>query len=223
MRNILNRWCHASLAAVAVLVASTAFAADPDSGMITLLQGNASYAAGADKAKPAQSFMKLRSGDKLTLAADARLQLVYFANGRQESWRGAAQIEVGASESRAVTPGAQAEVKQLPAIALQQLTRAPNVMNDLKNRTGMVYVRALPTREKLRELDDTYAELRKDAANDDITPELYLLSGLQELKLYQDMKEVLEQMRRRQPDNPEVQAVYRQFSKVMSAAEGKGK
>ncbi len=223
MLKIPTRWLNASLALAALLLASPTFAADPDSGMITLLQGNASYASGNDKGKPAISFMKLRSGDKLTLAADARMQVVYFANGRQEAWRGAAQLEIGATESRAVTPGVSAEVKQLPAIALQQLTRAPNVMNDLKNRTGMVFVRALPTREKLRELDDTYAALRKEAAAEDITPELYLLSGLQELKLYQDMKEVLEQMRQRQPDNPEVQAVYRQFSKVMSAAEGKGK
>lgn len=211
-----------TLAALALL-ALPVQAAEPDSGMITLLQGSVNYAAGAEKAKPATAFMKLRSGDKLTLGGDARVQVVYFSGGRQETWRGAAQLEIGGTESRAAQPASPPEVKQLPALVLQQLTRAPNVMNDLKNRTGMVMVRALPTREKLRELDDTYAALRKDAAAEDITPELYLLSGLQELKLYQDMKTVLEEMRQRQPDNPEVQAVYKQYSKLMGAADAKGK
>ncbi|MBS4097908.1 MAG: hypothetical protein KGZ83_13840 [Sulfuricella sp.] len=222
MSKTTSTWIN-RLLALLFLVPATLHAAESDSGMITLLQGGVSYASGTDKGKPAAAFMKLRSGDKLTLANDARIQLVYFSGGRQETWRGAAQLEIGSTESRSALPGAQPEVRQLPAIALQQLTRAPNVMNDLKNRTGMVMVRALPTREKLRELDDTYAALRKDAAAEDVTPELYLLSGLQELKLYQDMKEVLEQMRQRQPDNPEVQAIYRQYSKLMGTAEGKGK
>lgn len=214
-----KNWLNLALATL-VLLAPAVQAAEPDSGMITLLQGSVTYASGVDKGKPAAAFMKLRSGDRLTLGNEARVQLVYFSGGRQETWRGAAQLEIGSAESRAASPSSQPEVKQLPALVLQQLTRAPNVMNDLKNRTGMVMVRALPTREKLRELDDTYAALRKDAASEDITPELYLLSGLQELKLYQDMKTVLEEMRQRQPDNPEVQAAYKQYSKVM---EGKGK
>jgi hypothetical protein len=198
-------------------------AADGDSGMVTQVQGNVTYVSGADKAKPLLAFMKLRAGDKLALPATAKVQLVYFQGGRQETWRGAAQVEIGASESRAAGDAQPPEVKKLPELVLQQLTRAPKMVTDLKNRSGMIFVRSLPTREKLRELDDAYAALRKDAAADDVTPELFLLSGLHELKLYQDMKAVLEEMRQRQPDNAEVQMVYEQYSKVMEAASGRGK
>lgn len=206
----------ALLAPLAAGAADTPSGAKSESGMVTQVQGNVTYASGSDKNKPVVAFMKVRAGDKLTLPQDAKMQLVYFQGGRQEAWRGAAQLEVGAAESRATSAANPPEVKQLPALVLQTLTRAPNVVTDLKNRTGMVFVRALPMREKLRELDETYAAMRKDAAADDVTPELYLLSGLHELKLYQDMKQVLEEMRQRQPDNAEVKAVYEQYSKAMN-------
>ena len=206
----------ALLAPLAAGAADTPSGATGESGMVTQVQGEVKYSSGSDKNKPVLAFMKVRAGDKLTLPKDAKLQLVYFQGGRQEAWRGAAQLEVGGAESRAANASNPPEVKQLPALVLQQLTRAPNVVTDLKNRTGMVFVRALPMREKLRELDDTYAAMRKDTAADDVTPELYLLSGLHELKLYQDMKPVLEEMRQRQPSNAEVKAVYEQYSKAMN-------
>jgi len=211
------------LASFALLTPLATVAADGDSGMVTQVAGKVSYSSGGDKDKPVIAFMKLRIGDQLKLDKDARAQLVYFQGGRQEAWRGAAHIEVGSSESRASAAASQPEIKQLPALVLQQLARAPNVVTDLKNRTGMVFVRALPMREKLRELDETYSTLRKDAAADDVTPELYMLAGLHELKLYQDMRPVLEEMRQRQPDNAEVRAVYDQYSKVMNAVEGRSK
>ncbi len=209
--------------ALALLTPLATFAAQGDSGMITQLVGNVTYTSGSDKHKPVVSFMKIRVGDKLTLVKDAKVQLVYFQGGRQETWRGAGQIEVGTNESLAATSAMLPEIKQLPALVLQQLIRAPNVVADLKTRTGMVFVRAVPKREKLRELDDTYATMRKEAAADDVTPELYMLAGLQELKLYQDMRPILEEMRQRQPDNVEVRAIYDQYSKVMNAVEGRGK
>jgi len=190
-------------------------AADKESGMVTQVTGSATYVSGADKDKPVVSFMKVRAGDKLTLGKDAKLQVVYFENGRQESWSGAAKLTIGANESAAATGVTPPIVKKLPAIVLQQLSRAPGVVSDLKSRSGMIMVRSLPM-VKMRELDENYAALRKEAAEDDVTPELYLLSGLHELKLYRDMKPVLEDMRKRQPNNPEVQAVYEHYSKLMN-------
>lgn len=217
------KWVPAVLALLAPLAAGAADAPNSESGMVTLVQGSVIYATGGDRDKPVVAFMKVRAGDKLRLPPDARVQLVYFQSGRQETWRGATQLEVGATDSRAANAASPPEIRQLPAPVLQQLTRAPNVVTDLKNRTGMVFVRALPMREKLRELDETYAAMRKDAATEDVTPELYLLSGLYELRLYQDMKPVLEEMRWRQPGNAEVKAVYDQYSKVMGVAEGRGR
>jgi len=186
-----------------------------ESGMITQAVGTVTYESGGDKGKPVVAFMKLRVGDRLTLAKDAKAQLVYFQGGRQETWRGATQIDVGVSESHTAS-ASQPETKLLPALVLQQISRAPKVVADLKNRTGMVFVRALPMREKLRELGETYAAMRKDAAPDDVTPELFMLAGLHELRMYPDMRPVLEEMRLRQPDNPEINTVCDQYGKLMN-------
>ncbi len=195
-----------------------ASAAGQEAGMITQAQGSATYSSGTDKDKPVVSFMKVRAGDKLTLGKDAKLQVVYFQNGRQESWSGAAKLTVGSNESAAANGAKPPQVKKLPAIVLQQLARAPGVVSDLKNRTGMIMVRSLPM-VKMRELDENYTAMRKEAAEDDVTPELYMLAGLHELKLYRDMKPVLEDMRRRQPSNPEVLAVYQHYSELMNPTE----
>lgn len=192
-----------------------ATAADTESGMVTQVQGSASYASGQDKDKPIVSFMKVRAGDKLSLGKDAKLQLVYLKNGRQETWAGAEKLVVGAEQSTAANAANQPKVKTLPAIVLQQLSRAPAVVSDLKNRTGMIMVRSLPM-VKMRELDKNYTDMRKEADEEDVTPELYLLAGLHELKLYRDMKPVLEDMRRRQPNNPEVLLVYQHYSELMN-------
>lgn len=210
------------LAIVALVLPRLAIAADTEAGMITLLQGSASYTSGRDKDKPVVPFMKVRVGDKLSLHKDGKIQLVYFQGGRQETWRGAVKLVVGANESQANSPSHSPEVKKLPPIVLQQLSRAPGVMSDLKNRSGMILVRSLPLLE-MRKLDETYTAMRKESAQDDVTPELYLLSGLHELKLYRDMKPVLEEMRRRQPNNPEVEAVYTHYSALMNPVESGAK
>ena len=204
------------LVAVAVIAfPMSGTAADKEAGMITQAQGSATYTTGQDKDKPVVAFMKLRVGDKLTLSKDAKLQLVYFDNGRQETWTGAAKVVIGANESQAAGAANPPQVKKLPAFVLQQLSRAPGVVSDLKSRSGMILVRSLPM-TKMRELDENYAALRKEAAEDDVTPELYMLAGLHELKLYRDMKPVLEEMRRRQPNNPEVLAVHKHYSELMN-------
>ena len=202
-----------AVAVIAFPISGTA--ADKEAGMITQAQGSATYTTGQDKDKPVVAFMKLRVGDKLTLSKDAKLQLVYFENGRQETWTGAAKVVIGTSESQASDAANPPQVKKLPAIVLQQLSRAPGVVSDLKSRSGMILVRSLPMVE-LRKLDENYTALRKEAAEDDVTPELYMLAGLHELKLYRDMKPVLEEMRRRQPNNPEVLAVHKHYSELMN-------
>ena len=202
-------------AIAAMLTPLLAAAADTESGMVTQVQGTASYVSGKDKDKPVVSFMKVRVGDKLSLGKDAKLQLVYLLNGRQETWIGDAKLVVGTNESAATSSTNPPQIKKLPPIVLQQLSRAPGVVSDLKSRTGMIMVRSLPM-VKMRELDENYAALRKDSAEDDVTPELYLLAGLHELKLYRDMKPVLEDMRRRQPNNSEVDAVYKHYSELMN-------
>jgi hypothetical protein len=66
---------------------------------------------------------------------------------------------------------------------------------------------------EVRQAKETYQQLRASAAPDDITPELYLYSVLQDHLLYHDMKPVVEEMARRQPANPDV-AELRAYVKV---------
>jgi hypothetical protein len=51
---------------------------------------------------------------------------------------------------------------------------------------------------------ETYRKLRAQSPADDITPELFLLSVLQEFQLYDEMKGTVVEMRRRQPANPDL-------------------
>jgi hypothetical protein len=51
----------------------------------------------------------------------------------------------------------------------------------------------------------TYAQMRQKAPAEDITPELYFYSVLQDHLLYDEMKVVTDEMLKRQPGNPEAQ------------------
>ena len=46
--------------------------------------------------------MKVRRGDHLKLPGAASLTLLYFASGRQETWRGPVTLRAGDTESTAV-------------------------------------------------------------------------------------------------------------------------
>lgn len=193
-----------------------AMASEPaESGMITLVQGNVSYSAPSEKAKAVVPFMKTHVGDKIAVPKNGKVQILYFSGGRQESWQGEAVIEIGAKESKAGKTATQPAIKQLPPAVLQRLAKAPAVLTDIRTRTGMVMVRSLPSPEEARELDESYTALRGQATEDDVTPELYLLSGLYEMKRYREMKKPLEDIKRRQPDNPEIIAIANHYTEIM--------
>jgi hypothetical protein len=122
----------------------------------------------ASELKP---FVKLRAGDRLTLEGAARLQVVYFDGGRQETWQGAGQLEIGARAGNALKGGLQPEVKVLPAILVKQLSKTPSADDGVK--AGMVRMRSMPTGGTLESLEKNYAELRKQADAADHNPELY--------------------------------------------------
>src|SRR5206468_1611707 len=88
----------ASLGCVAMFAAASALANDV--GLINHLAGDVSYTSGksTDKAKP---FMKVREGDRLNVAPGAQLRVVYFQNGRQESYTGPASFTAGTDD---ITP-----------------------------------------------------------------------------------------------------------------------
>lgn len=218
MKNLVE-----SLGVAAMLAAASAFANDV--GLINHLAGNVSYTSGSSTAK-AEPFMKVRDGDRISVTAGAVVRVVYFQDGRQESYMGPASFTAGARQSR-VQSGSQPQVTTLPAGVSQKISQTPELIHIARlGRSGGVVVRGdvrdvrlTPQQQaEVRQARQTYEELRRSAPADDVTPELYLYSVLQDHLLYKDMKIVVSEMQRRQPANPYV-AVMVDYVKVKT--EGK--
>lgn len=212
-----------SLGLAAFLAVFSAHAAD-DVGLINHLAGDVSYTSGGATAK-AKPYMKVREGDRFNLRAGAQLRVVYFKGGRQESFSGPASLTAGAEQS-AVQSGPQPQVTTLPAGVPQKIAQTPELIQIAKlGRSGGVAVRGVEREQRLtqqqqaevRQARVTYDQLRKTAASDDITPELYLYSVLQDHLLYNDLKQVVSEMQKRQPANLDVAAMV-EYVKVRAEA-----
>lgn len=192
---------------------SAAQAQTADVGLVNMLNGDVSYVSDGAAAAKAKPFMKVRQGDRFTLPAGAQVRVVYFQGGRQETWKGPASFRAGAQAGEQGS-GANPEVSTLPSGVPQKIAQVPELMQIAKlGRSGGVAVRGAGkpprlTAEQQAEVKtarDTYGKLRKQSPADDITPELYLYSVLQDYLLYDDMKPIVEEMAKRQPANAEVQ------------------
>jgi hypothetical protein len=191
----------------------------PDVGLITKLTGEATYWNKDENKKPTkvQAFMKVRRGDHLKLPAAASLTLLYFASGRQETWKGPATLMAGDTESAAVgdqkTPP-QPEVKILPAKATKQMAGAPLPLSPSSiSKSGVIQTMgpkcepaaktAAPlsanAQRKIKEAEKVYQDLKKSAAADDITPELYFFSVLAEHKQFPEMAKMVDTMLQKRP------------------------
>ncbi len=196
--------------AATLLIAAQAFA-QSDVGLVNQLAGDVTYTSGSNNAK-AQAFMKVRDGDRFFVPAGASVRIVYFQGGRQESYSGPASFTAGAQQG-SVQAGAQPQVTTLPAGVPQKISQTPELIQIARlGRSGGVAVRGTSVDRRLtpqqqaevRQARSTYEQMRSSAAQDDITPEIYLYSVLQDHLLYNDMKPVVEEMARRQPNNPDV-------------------
>lgn len=187
-------------AAVLALAAAHALAAD--AGFATQVAGPIAFKDGM----PLAAFTKLRSGDLLLLKPGAKLQLVYFGSGRQETWTGQCVLSVGERESTPRDCPAPA-IKELPPAVLAALQNTPDMVSDIRNRSGMVRMRALTPKKDVAAAEEQYKLLRAQAADDDITPELYLYSRLWALQQTGALANVLALMEQRRPGSPEVEAL----------------
>lgn len=184
---------------------------DASGALVTQVQGTAKQENKDGKGVPLKPFTKLQPGDRLTIATGAKLRMIYPASGRQEIWSDAARIEIGISETKILGQGTPPQVSNLPPYLVQTLTKSPEVIASIQNRQGMVRLRAISADKRIIQAWKQYDELRRATSDDDITPELHLLVALQELKAFSDIKEVLAEMLRRQPDNPEVKALNERY------------
>jgi len=191
----------------------TAKAQNADVGLVNMLNGDVNYASEGGSGSKAQAFMKVRQGDRFTVPAGAQLRVVYFDGGRQETWKGPAAFKAGAKASDA-TIGSPSDVATLPSAVPQKIAQVPELLQIAKlGRSGGVAVRGAGkaprlTAEQQAEVataKDTYRKMRAQSPADDVTPELYLYSVLQDFLLYDDMKPVVDEMAKRQPGNSEIQ------------------
>jgi len=196
------------LACLVAFLSGAAFAQDAggDVGLVNSLQGDVSYQGKEGPARKAQPYMRLRHGDKVTLAAGAAIKISYTTASRQESWTGPSSF-VATSSGGELLKGSKPEISQLPAAVPQKLARVSELMNT--SRVGGLVVRSVKapsasSKEEVAEAVAAYESMRASAAPSDVTPELFLYSVFQEHGMVDDLKIVAKQMMQRQPDNPEI-------------------
>jgi hypothetical protein len=205
---------------LATLLAAATVAASEDVGLVNQVNGEVTYASGGNPAK-AKAYMKVRQGDRFVVPATASVRVVYFQGGRQETYSGPATFIAGTQASQQTT-GAAAQVTTLPAGVPQKIAQTPELIQIAKlGRSGGVAVRGASQEQRLtaqaqaevRQARQTYDQLRKSSAANDIVPEQYLYAVLQDHLLYEEMKGVVAEMQKRQPSNPDV-AVMAEYVKA---------
>lgn len=209
----MTRAARAWALALALAPAPAAFAAE-DVGVVSHLAGyvNVTSSAGTSKA---QAYMNIHEGDSFEVPPGVVLKVAYFRSGRQESFSGPAGFRIGARQST-VLHGAAPQVSMLPVAVPQKLSQTPELVQIARlGKSSGAAQRAAPRDQRLtpqqqaevREARETYARLRAVTPGDDITPELYLYSVLQDNHLYGEMKPVVAEMAKRQPSNRDVAAL----------------
>jgi hypothetical protein len=197
-----------------VMLLSLAGAASAQVAMLTQVAGDVKVS-GKEGARAAVPFLKVSEGDKLTLAASARVQMVYLASGRQEIWKGAGPVDVGAQQGKSAS--LKAETSQVPAIILKQLAKTPAAGQH--GKTGMVMLRSLDDLAASDQLDEDYKKFRAAAPVGDVTPEVFLLSGLFDVGDLEKAKKVLEDLKTRQSAQPAYAPVIEHFSRLVAEAD----
>jgi hypothetical protein len=162
-----------------------------------------------------ENFVKLKDGDRLSLAKDSRLQVVYFATGRQEAWSGPGYLEMTVREGKAGGLPVP-EIKSLPVAVARQLARTPAL--DGLVRGGASRMRSLPTPDAMTKLEETYRELRGRTDRDDLGPEMYLLSGLFEMRELDRVERVLGDLQQNRPKTPEASLLIALYKKAVRNA-----
>jgi hypothetical protein len=190
-----------------LLAASPVWAGD--AALVMSLQGQVTRAA-QPAPQVVEAFVKLKQGDVLTLEKGAKLQVVYFDGGRQETWTGGGKLEVDAAASKTKSLSAP-QVKQLPVVMVKQLAHTPTL--DSQGRTGALRLRdARPqvglevrpevSAEALTEVEQNYARLKAGAPQDDLGAEAYRLAALFELRQWRKVEQAVAELRRDQAGNP---------------------
>lgn len=213
MGKVKKLWGYLAPWLFAACAASAAAQDAADVGLVNQLAGKVSYGTGVNASLAAQAFMKVRQGDRFVLPADSSLRLIYFSSGRQETWQGPASLRAGMQGSE-VLSGKPPAIAMLPTSVPQRMARIPDLVQGA--RLGGVVVRgggggrpSGPVPAEVQQARGMYRSMRAQASPEDVTPELYMISVLQEHGYVDEMGPVAAEMLRRQPDTPEVKELAR--------------
>ena len=191
--------------AAALLAAPAIVLAQADIALVDLVSGDVTY--GSPRAR-ATAYMKVREGDRFTLARGAQVRLIYFKSAKQEHYAGPASFTATATGGYQHT-GSKPRVSDVPSVVPARLSRIPELVQHAK--LGGVALRGTPKPRPddaaLRSARADYDRLRRDASGDDITPELFLFSALAEYHRYDEMGQLTDDMLRKQPNNDEVKTL----------------
>jgi hypothetical protein len=183
-----------------------------DVALVSMVSPDVTYTPASGIPAKVQAFMKLRDGDRVAIPAGGQLRLVFFEGSREERWAGPASFRAGKAAAEPLS-GKPVQVTTLPVGASQRIAQVPQLVQMAK--LGGVQVRSMTRTQKasvdqqtaLAEARTAYEAMRKDLPADDITPELYLYSALNDYLLYDEMKPVIDEMLRKQPDNEQVKTL----------------
>ena len=221
-RSILSLVALIGLVAIVIWLTKDPIGAQippPDVGLLIQLSGDTNYWNEGYQKTPekAQAFMQVRRGDHFKLATGAMVQLVYFQNGRKETWKGPAAFVVGDAQSRAEGEKglqAQPEVMFLTVGASQGMSRFPALLRRTGlSRSGGMQIRGVgggppkasalgeEERTKIATAKETYQNSRKQTRPDDVTPELTLLGILADYDQFEEMEKVIQDALKIQPAN----------------------
>ncbi len=214
----------------ALMIAAAIFAGRLDAqsaasevGLVTRVSGEVTYLNESDQKQPAkvQAFMKVHKNDRFQVPADGLIQVVYFSDSRQETWKGRVTLAAGDGESRVQGKEdrtIQPEVKTLPTGVTRVIggSAMPFPRSSVPT-SGVVQIRGLNRRDgtpqkapaqltekeqdEIKAAEATCESLRAGRDTGDITPELYLLAVLADYGRYPEMIKVIDSALKRQPEN----------------------
>lgn len=212
----MRRFLLAAVQLMCVIFSSSSLMAHAagDVALVTALQGKVSRVSIA-RPDSVEAFVKLKEGDVLKLEKDARIRLVYFDSGRQESWSGEGRLEIAVTESKGIGLAAP-EVKLLPAVLVKQIAKTPTL--DSQGRAGVTRLRAIGTTNTLGALEAEYDRMRAAGGGKDLNAEIYLLSGLFELRELDRVENLINEIEARQKDNMEAMILVSLYRKALKSA-----
>ncbi len=179
----------------------TSSAQEVDAALVTGMNGSGTVMS-RNANLPLATLIKLRTGDTTEISNGSTLQLVYLATGLVESWKGPARFVVGKTKTEKKIQG-EPSTRTLPSAMLEKIARAPDVMTDLRNRSGLYAVRSFDTRttERMAQAQTLYDKEKTAADNTETTPDLYMFVMLYQAKRYRDASAALAKIIALYPDD----------------------